>query len=321
MCVFCNQKSVTGRSTFEIDRVIESVETAVADKRREPENSEIAFFGGSFTAIPRDRMETLLGIGAKYVNSGDFKGIRISTRPDAIDEEILELLKSYGVTAIELGAQSMNAETLNLNLRGHTPEDTRRASALIKNYGFELGLQMMTGMYGDGKDGELYTAREIIAMRPDTVRIYPTIVLKDTYLEKLYLAKEYYPRRLEEEIELCAKLLGLFHSAQIPVIRLGLHSEESLENEMAAGPWHPAFRELCESRIYYDLLGARLNNYREERASCKFEIYVNPSELSKMIGNKKENIRRLKSIGYECGVKPAEDLNKYEFRIKKIEKI
>ncbi|MDE5996269.1 MAG: radical SAM protein, partial [Eubacterium sp.] len=182
-CSFCNQNTITGsHSAPTPNDVKNAVETALQKTDYE---YELAFFGGSFTAIKRAYMLSLLEAAKPYVESGSIKGIRCSTRPDAIDDEVLSLLKAYGVTAIELGAQSMNDEVLSANLRGHTADDVRNASKLIKEYGFELGLQMMTDLYLSTPEMDIETAKEIIKLDPDTVRIYPTVTLKNTYLEKL----------------------------------------------------------------------------------------------------------------------------------------
>ena len=213
--------------------------------------TEIAFFGGSFTAIDRDYMLSLLDATKPYIDR--FYGIRISTRPDCIDKEVLDILKSYKVTAIELGAQSMDDNVLLMNERGHSSDDVRRAAELIKSYGIELGLQMMTGLYGSCDDLDRYTAEEFIKLSPDTVRIYPTIVMKGTRLGELYEAGEYCPQTRDEAVEFCSELLLMFEDgAGIPVIRMGLHDSESLRRDMLDGPHHPAFRELCESRILFE---------------------------------------------------------------------
>lgn len=223
-CSFCNQRYITGANkapnSADVDK---AVKAALNGKKFNPETAEIAFFGGSFTAINRSYMTDLLKAAAKYVKDKTVRGIRISTRPDAIDGEILDLLKEYGVTSVELGAQSMNDRVLKMNNRGHTSGEVARASELIKEYGFELGLQMMTGLYADNDSSAIKTAQKLIALRPATVRIYPTIVLKDTDLAALYADGIYKPQSLSEAVNLAVKLYKLFNSEGIKVIRLGLH--------------------------------------------------------------------------------------------------
>ena len=214
-CSFCNQKTITGQANQPTPQDVDkAVKTALKSKGFD---YEIAFFGGSFTAIDREYMISLLKAANKYIKSNEVKGIRISTRPDCIDEEILDLLKEYGVTSIELGAQSMDDEVLLANRRGHTAKDVENASELIKSYGFELGLQMMTGLYKDSEEKAIKTAEKIIALSPQTVRIYPTVVLKGTYLADLYLSGEYKPLNADESAQLCAKLVLLFEKNNIKI--------------------------------------------------------------------------------------------------------
>lgn len=309
-CSFCNQRHITG--TFKAPRyadVAKAVKLAKTSKNYDPKTTEIAFFGGSFTAINRNYMEDLLKAAAVFVENGDVSGIRISTRPDAIDEEILHLLKKYHVTAIELGAQSLNDRVLRMNNRGHKTSDVYNASALIKEYGFELGLQIMTGLFGDSESSAIRTAQRVIEIAPDTVRIYPTIVLKDTDLAALYMDKIYMPQTLESAVDLASKLYIMFTKNNIKVIRLGLHSIE--KEAYLAGPWHPAFSELCLSRI---MLGKVLKQLKQKG---KYIIYVSKSDVSKMIGQKKSNLLHLNSLGYECKVKEKENLGSLEIAIEK----
>ena len=313
-CSFCNQKTISGSvSALSPDDVAKTLEDAVTHGNS-PENTEIAFFGGSFTAIERGYMVSLLEATKPFMEKGCFKGIRISTRPDAIDGEVLSILKSYGVTSIEIGAQSTDDMVLTLNQRGHTREDIFNASFLIKKYGFSLGLQMMTGLLGDTDEKSLKTCEDIIFLKPDTVRIYPTIVLEGTYLAELYKKGEYSPQTLENAVSLCAKLLRRFHEESIKVIRLGLHSGGNVEEGYIAGPYHQAFGELCEGEIYLCVAEEKL---KLEKKGKKI-IYVNPSEISKMTGQKQKNKKHLLSLGYEISVKGKEDLQKYEIEIQDI---
>lgn len=310
MCSFCNQRHITGkRRAPRSTDVKKTIETAINSKNFDPKTTEIAFFGGSFTAINRQYMLGLLETAYEYVKNGSVCGIRISTRPDAIDEEILELLKSYGVTAIELGAQSLDDKVLKLNNRGHTARDVVNASNLIKKFGFSLGLQMMTGLYADTDQKAIKTAEKIIELRPDTVRIYPTVVLKDTDLEAFYAEKFYKPQTLDQAISLATKLLLMFNKTDIKVIRLGLHSIEP--KAYIAGPWHPAFAELCQSEIF---LNKAISLLKE---TGNYVIKVNPSDVSKMVGQKKSNIIKLQNNGYKCKVIADKNLSKNEIVVER----
>lgn len=309
-CSFCNQKTITGQKQLSCtsEMAVATIELALSHLQEKAKEAEIAFFGGSFTAIERARMISLLKAAYPYVSDGRFKGIRISTRPDAIDGEILDTLEEYGVTAIELGAQSMSDEVLRLNRRGHLSEDVRKASGLIKARGFELGLQMMTGLYGDSDDGAVYTASEIIKISPSTVRIYPTVVLENTYLAELMRNGEYRPQTLEEATKLCSLLIRMFYDNGINVIRVGLHSGGGVEEGYLAGAYHPAFRELCEGEIYYEAAKACL----EKSGAGKKIIYVPTGETSKMVGQSRINLARLENLGYTCKVKESTEIEKYK---------
>lgn len=309
-CSFCNQRYITGSCWAPGAKDVEkAVAKAKDSKNFDSKTAEIAFFGGSFTAINRNYMTVLLKAAEQFVNDGTVKGIRISTRPDAIDDEILALLKEHGVTSIELGAQSMNDRVLRMNNRGHTSGDVERASRLIREYGFELGLQMMTGLYGDSDNSAIKTAQRLIALQPDTVRIYPTIVLKDTDLAALYADNIYKPQTLDSAVTLAAKLYKLFTENGIRVIRLGLHSIE--EKAYIAGPWHPAFSELCQSQI---MLTGVLASLTEKG---KYKIRVAKSAVSKMTGQSRKNMIFLKSRGYDCRVSEDEKLSGLDFMIER----
>ncbi len=310
-CAFCNQYLITNSASTPTKEDVEAaVMTAVKSKNYDPNNTEIAFFGGSFTAIDRDYMLLLLKAAHRFVKQRAVSGIRISTRPDAIDPDVLEILKNHGVTAIELGAQSMSDEVLIANNRGHLSSDVEKASKLIKEYGFELGLQMMTGMYKSDQEADFYTAKKLAELNPDTVRIYPTITLKETKLEELFESGEYKPMSLESTVTLCKELLKFFESKSIKVIRLGLHSLD--DETYVAGPWHPAFRELCESEMMLDEIKSQL------KEKGKYQIFVNPSDLSRAIGQKRKNIKTLEQLGFECEIIMDEALSKSQLRILRV---
>lgn len=310
MCSFCNQRHITGKNTAPKKQdVFDAVKIAIASPKYNPKTTEIAFFGGSFTAINRNYMLRLLKAAYHFVENGTVSGIRISTRPDAIDDESLILLKEYGVTSIELGAQSLNDNVLLLNNRGHSAIDVVNASKLIKKHGFSLGLQMMTGLYGDCDEYAIDTAKKIISLKPDTVRIYPTIVLKNTDLAALCIDNKYKPQTLEQAVELCAELLLMFDTAKIKVIRLGLHSIEN--DSYIDGPWHPAFSELCYSKIYFK------NAKKLLKQKGSYILFVNSSAISKMIGQRRENIDELKNLGFDCVVKGDDSLSEYEIKVER----
>ncbi len=301
-CSFCNQRTISGAvSQPSADDVRSAVNVALSSRGFNGDNAEIAFFGGSFTAIAREYMLELLSAAHEFVSDGRVAGIRVSTRPDAISCEILDILSRYGVTSIELGAQSMRDEVLELNKRGHSSEDVVNASKLVKQYGFSLGLQMMTGLYGDDNEGAIYTAHRLAALEPDTVRIYPTVVLDGTELADRMREGKYRPQGFEDAADLCAELLEFFESREIRVIKLGLHASDGVDGEQIGGAYHPAFRELCEGRIYLRKMREYLaENYPQ---GGEFTVLVDRREISKACGQKKCNIAALRDGGWNVRIK------------------
>lgn len=311
-CSFCNQRAISGQTVPATAEDVESAVNTALKYNIDPKNTEIAFFGGSFTAIEREYMLSLLTAAKHFLDTYKFAGIRVSTRPDCIDEEVLEILKNYGVTAIELGAQSMCDEVLFANRRGHTAEDVRKASKLIKDHGFELGLQMMTGLYKSNFAKDEYTACEIIKLKPKTVRIYPTVVLKNTYLGYLQEIGEYTAPNAEQSVPLCAKLLQMFEENDIKVIKLGLHSSETVEGDMLGGAYHPAFRELCEGHIFYEKILEKLDGKDKNQA---YTVYVPEKAISKAKGQQKRNEKALKNQGFYCTIKGSKNLEDFQIEV------
>ena len=313
-CVFCNQKRITGKQTDvtaeEVHSIIEKHLKTLPEVNR---RVEAAFFGGSFTGIPIEEQSSLLAAANEYIKNGLIDGIRLSTRPDYIDKEILDNLLKCGVTTIELGVQSMDNEVLKRSNRGHTREDVVKAAEMIHNYPFTLGLQMMTGLPGDTAEKALYTADEIIALKPDIVRIYPTLTIKDTFLEKMYMSGEYTPQTVDEAVSLSKQLLLKFEANNITVIRIGLQSTDEIceKGNVIAGPVHSSFREMVESSIYYDIIADELKDSQCARA----DIFVNPKEISKAVGNKRMNIFKIKKEkGIDIKICSDNDLKKREVR-------
>ena len=309
-CVFCNQKRITGMGgSVTPAQADEMIQRAVKTIDKGNARTEIAFFGGSFTAIDIDEQEALLKVANKYIKSGDVCGIRLSTRPDCIDEKELALLKKYGVTSIELGVQSTDSHVLEISRRGHTYDDVVRASRLIKSWGFELGLQMMLGLPGDTAQKSLQTARDIISLCPDTARIYPTLVICDSALADMYERGEYVPLSLDEAVGLCAQIYEMFKESGIEVLRMGLMASEDLcgGRGIIAGPFHPSFGELVLSKIFLRREKMMIEEHMAEK-NCGGEVLflVNPRDLSKAVGNRRKNIIALESeynvkIEIKCG--------------------
>ena len=309
-CSFCNQRKITGRENditpeYAEKQIDEALKTINADS----ECVEIGFFGGSFTGIDKQLQSKFLSVAKKYKDIGLVHEIRLSTRPDYINSDVLDLLCEFGVTTVELGAQSMDDTVLNLNHRGHTAEQTINACNLIKEKKIKLGLQMMTGLYGDSDKTCIKSCEKIIAQNPDCVRIYPTLVLKGTYLEELYKAGRYTPQTLEDAVRLCAILKTKFDEANIPVIRLGLMASDNInpDSDVVAGPYHPSIGELVQSGIYFEKI---INELKTDA-----EIFVNDREISAFVGNRKNNIKRLKDAGYNVIFKTDKNIAHGEYKI------
>ncbi len=312
MCAFCDQRTISGADDLPSGDDVRRICQQALGEVKDPENTEIAFFGGSFTAIPKDYMLELLTAAGEFVGEGRFHGIRLSTRPDYIDKQVLDILKKYGVTAVELGAQSMDDEVLRANERGHTAHDVARAAKLIKEQGFELGLQMMVGLYKSTYDKELETMNKIISLSPDTVRIYPVVILKGTKLGELYLSGEYRTMSFDSVVKLCAEMLDRFEQSGIKVIKCGLHASEFVERDMVGGFYHPAFRELCESELFRKLFEAETDKAGGSVSYAEF--MVDSRDLSKALGQKKTNVKYFADRGIRLVITPDNEhkiKNKY----------
>ena len=291
-CVFCNQKTITGTSDGADREFVRKTVEKYLETFDENSSVQLAFFGGSFTGIPIGRQVELLSSGYEYIKKGQIDSIRISTRPDYIDEKILDLLQSYGVKSIELGMQSSNDEVLAANERGHIHSDTIKAAKMIKHRGFELGLQMMTGLYMSTPQKDMETAREILRLGANTTRIYPTMVLGGTKLCELYQKGEYVPPTLEESVSLCADIFQLFEVSGVKVLRVGLQATDTIcENgKIVAGAYHSAFGELVQSRI----IRKKLEKLAMQTLEDKITVEVPKSLVSKTVGNKRCNINYIK---------------------------
>lgn len=287
-CVFCNQKNITATEKLPSEKeVLEIIESHLKTIKAKNRSCEIAFFGGSFTGLPLHEQERYLKLVAPYVENTEIESIRISTRPDYIDDEILSLLKHYHVKIIEIGAQSMDDYVLRLSGRGHSAEDVRYASKLIKEAGFILGIQMMVGLPGDTYKKTYTTAKEIIDLGADGTRIYPVLVIDDTELAEMYKAGDYEPLSVEEAVLQTAPIYKLFEENGVMIYKCGLHPSEFLSNgKLLAGPWHPAFRQLVQSKIFLDKAKKLLADDPEIKG---FE--VNPSDINAALGYKKGNLK------------------------------
>ena len=322
-CLFCNERLTAGDRPERITEAAftETVRTHLDSAGRKSGPVQIAFYGGTFTGMEREEQRRLLELAAPFLREGAVDGIRISTRPDGIDAEGLDLLQTSGVTTVEVGAQSLNDEVLLRSRRGHTAADTVRALALLQEKGFETGIHLMAGLPGDSPDRFAETIVRVIVLRPDMVRIHPTIVLRDTPLAEAFREGNYLPLGLADAVDLCKNALKKLTAAGIPVIRLGLQTTRELEEPGAvvAGPFHPAFRSLVETALFLEMAAALLSSAGRGSGALALppadtgaggltlHFTLSPADVSNFYGAKRENIKALQERFGLSGIRVSPD--------------
>ena len=320
-CVFCNQRKISGeQKNVKADDVRKTIEYYLDNFKDDNRLVEVAFFGGSFTAIDIELQEELLKAANEYIEKGLVNGIRISTRPDAINKEILKMLKKYNVKTIELGVQSANNYILQKAERGHSFEDVKKGSKLINRFGFILGHQMMIGLPESTTLDEINTAKALIKLKPKIVRIYPVLVIKGTKLEEEYNNGNYEPLSVVQAVERSKEVAHLFNKKKIKVIRIGLQNTDEIcepgskTSQVVAGPYHPAFRQLVEAGMWYDVIVTKIKKFNTKVKQV--QIRANPEDINNIIGHKKENVEKLKEI-YEVDaiIKADETIKNGKFEI------
>jgi len=295
-CIFCNQKVITGADADISITALSNVIAEFLKYKRWRNHVEVAFYGGNFLGLPDNQIHRLLNLATSFFESGQIQGIRFSTRPDTIYNETLELIHPFPVSTIELGVQSMNNRVLDASNRGHTAEDTVQAVGLLKATGYKIGLQMMTGLPEDTCAGTIETAKRIIALKPDFIRIYPTLVLKGSPLARLYKDGKYTPLTLDDCVDQMKMLYSMFLSSGIPVIRMGLQASEELNNRSIAlaGPYHPALGHMVLSAVMLDHAIKKLKH--KDIQNNRVTLVVHPKSYSRMQGLNKENITAIRNM-------------------------
>lgn len=304
-CVFCNQDRITGVDEEVTAQIVRNTINDYLDTiQSENATIEVSFFGGTFTGVKEEKQKELLTVAKEFKDKKLIDKIRLSTRPDYINDYILTYLKEYGVDIIELGVQSLDAEVLRKAGRGHSVDDVVNASRLIKEYNFVLGHQIMPGLPGDTFEKDIKTAEKSISMKPDICRIYPSLVIKDTPMEEMYNRQEYIPYSLEGAVYISTIMYEIFRRNEINVIRIGLQPTESINEgkDIVAGPFHPSFRELVEGNLIVDKI---LENMGAEKSAT---LYINPKDISKLYANKKIYFNKLKMNNKEVVVKQSDDI-------------
>ena len=324
-CVFCNQRTITGVDELDEKKIYSIIEESLSTID-DNTSCEIAFFGGSFTGIEYDYMCRLLKVAYAYVGSGRVSSIRCSTRPDYINEKILDTLWQYGVRVIELGLQSSSDNVLSATRRGHTSEDEKRAARMIVDYGFTLVGQMMIGLPESSPEDEIETARFICGIGAKMARIYPTVVFRETELCEIAKRGEYVPLSLDEAIERSSNAFKVLYDGGVDVIRIGLCASENLSSEDTyyGGPNHPSLGELVLNEVYYSIIKEKISHHQNKNHGA-FYIYVKNGCLSRAIGQKKKNKMRLEALYPDMKFVFREDFKldafdvkiEYEERIKK----
>ncbi len=325
-CVFCNQRKISGQTKMVTAKdVKDTIEYYLGNFRKEDNYVEVAFFGGSFTGIEPEKQEELLSAAYEYIKNKKVDSIRLSTRPDYIDKDILKRLKKYKVKTIELGVQSSNDYILKKSRRGHSFNDVKVASKLIRRYGFTLGHQMMVGLPESTRKDEIKTAKDLIRLKPKIIRIYPVLVINGTQLEQDYKSGEYQPLTVEAAVETTKELMVLFNKKKIKVIRAGLQNTVEITNpddknsQVVAGPYHPAFRQLVESALWYDVISTNIKKINMKIKDV--QIDANPYDVNNIVGHKRCNITKIKEM-YNTNliVKANNNIRRGNFKITSLTK-
>lgn len=324
-CTFCNQRTISGeKKQVTADDVKNTIEYYLKNFKDTDKYVEVAFFGGSFTAIEREKQEELLTAVQPYIKTKEVNSIRLSTRPDAIDKSILKMLKKYHVKTIELGVQSSNNYILARCKRGHSFEDVIKSSKLIRLYGFRLGHQVMVGLPESNEKDDVQTAKDSIKLKPKMIRIYPVLVIKGTEMEEEYKKGDFTPLTVPQAVERSKEIVKLFEQKHIQIIRVGLQNTDTItdmskeESEVIAGPYHPAFGQLVEDSIWYDRIVDKIKNINAK--VVRVEIEANPKDANNIIGHKKENINKLKdTYAVITTVKNNEQIKPGKFKINVLE--
>lgn len=298
-CIYCDQKIIANQTAApSFDQVRVTIEKHLTTIPAEAW-TEVAFFGGSFTAISPSQQENYLSAVQPFIDQERIKGIRVSTRPDCIDDDNLDLLVSYGVSMVELGVQSMSDEVLKGAGRGYDSRVVREACAQVKRKNLQLGIQLMIGLPGDNPSRDIASAQEAASLQPGAIRIYPTLVLAGTKLAAMYKENRYTPLGLEEAVRITKEMYLIFCRYDIPVIRMGLYPGQELRKPgvVQAGPFHSSFGELVEQAVFREQAHRAIQSFQASSGAClDLCLYVNPRDLSKLIGYRRSNITRLSQL-------------------------
>lgn len=295
-CLFCNQQKISGESGTgrEPEEITEIIDTWLSHARKKSQ-VQVAFFGGSFTCLPKEEQLAYLDAVQPYIIAGKVDAIRLSTRPDCIDSKVVETLKKYAVKVVEIGVQSFNDTVLQRSLRGHTAAQSVSAFRLLKSAGMSVGLQLMVGLPGETTYSFFKGIEHVCRLNPDFIRLYPVLVVEGSGLEKQYADNSYSPHSLNKAVVIGARAYGILQAVDIKIIRMGLQPSDDLKDSVIAGPYHPAFGDLVQSRYWLKQLRAQCVLLKEDDSLV---IYVSHRDISSVVGHKRNNVRRLGELGY-----------------------
>ncbi len=295
-CIFCNQVSISGQKSSactDDEGLVRSTVNTWLGRSRRRKRVQVAFFGGSFTCLPRERQQSLLTAVQPFIHAGDVQSIRLSTRPDCIDNDVCEFLKKNHVTSVELGVQSLDDKVLQAAWRGHSAADSVRAAKSVSNAGLELGIQLMPGLPMETSGSWFATLRQVLQLQPDCVRIYPTLVIDGSGLATQFREGNFRPISMNRAIALCGRAREIFDSAGIKILRMGLQASESLEEQLLAGPYHPAFGEMVTARHW---LKRSRKLLADSPAQSKVIFTISNRDVSAFVGPKRCNMKRLEVL-------------------------
>jgi histone acetyltransferase (RNA polymerase elongator complex component) len=295
-CLFCNQNSITGQ-TADQEGLISEIEKTITtwlSRTHGRDRVQVAFYGGSFTCLPEEQREEMLGAVQPFLRRGDVHCIRLSTRPDCLDADICRFLRERGVEIVEVGVQSLDDNVLQRSRRGHTAEDCRRAVRVLHEAGIEVGLQLMPGLPGENSPSFFRGVREVVDLAPTFVRLYPALVVDYSGLAEIYRLGNYRPLTMNRAVALCRRAKEMLLRAGIRVVRIGLQPSASLEKELLAGPYHPAFGELVAARDWFRRIRAL---FAGSPVGDRFTVRISDRDLSAFLGPKRINIKRLAQLG------------------------
>lgn len=307
-CLFCNQISISGqqRQTVEDGKYVSQTIVKWLDRSRTHDTVQVAFYGGSFTCLATARQEQLLAAVQPFLQSGQVNSVRLSTRPDCVSEAVCDFLLTKGVQTVELGVQSLDDRVLTASKRGHSAQQSLEAAVMLKEKGLHLGIQLMPGLPGETTRSFAATVRQVVDLQPEFVRLYPTLVVKGSGLAESYRKKEYHPLSMNRAVALCCMAKEHLDRVGVTIIRMGLQASESLESELLAGPYHPAFGEMVSGRIWF-------RKVRRLLAACpadkKVRLRISSRDMSTFVGQKRVNMKRLDTLNLLARLELTTDKN------------